>query len=232
MNEKKKIERYRDAFWSNLGSGALKICATSLLPLIFWSFFGDLAKKIEDFFGISNALRPLFLSTVLVALTGLIIYAVISTLLLKSLFVFELRTGKTQFDGKFKNSGTVDEPSYFSKSVGLRIKCEDLPGISWSIIKLFRIKITLKTDPNLISVRTPDGGAVVGAYVSRRGFLKIDLSKKITGKNAIGNQFTTTVVLVPYSVTGTCNLYAQIGLFPLGRNLMHVEIKKNDLELR
>lgn len=233
MKENGGNRKFKDTLISSLWSGILKICATSLVPLIFWSYFGGLAEKIEDFFRIAQPLRPLFLSTILVSGVGLCLYTFVSMALLKCIFIFDLRMGTTQFDGKFKNSGTSENPIYDAKNIGLRINCDELPSVSWFLVKLFRIKITLKTDPDLVSVRIPDGDTPLEAYMSKRGFLKIDLTKRISGKHAIGKQHTLNVIFAPYSLPGdTCNLYAKVGIFSLGKILMKVNIKKSGLELR
>lgn len=172
--------------------GRLKeVLYSSFLPILYWSYHLRFALAIENKLGVPAQLRPIFMTTVLIAVSS-IIYPLMQMIFSRC---------KLEVSFSEQNVGLVLEHPE-TKKIAMTVKFRELPWLGWLLVKQFRLTFNLIPSAEIVLVKCPDRKEKLKyTEMSPDGKLKVNFTRGVRSSNG-DTAIKCPVMLQPQSNRG------------------------------
>lgn len=186
-------------YWTSALDGIEKILISSFLPIWFWSSHLQLAISIENRFALPDELRPIFLTAILIAIPGALLYPAMK-------FVFRRCRFELSFSKKLVNLSLSNQES---TTIKMTVKICTLPWLGWLIVKKCHLTFNVVPSADIVLVKCADRKSMVGyTKMTDEGRLQVDLTRGVR----VSDRDTTIeipVILQPQSNGGCVTLMVE-----------------------
>jgi len=186
----------RSSYWNLALEGLFKTIFSTFIPIIFWAYHVSWVNGIEKWLNISEQFRPLFLSAILITLPGTLIYP---------LFRWSFRRAILTYEYKPKGNISLSLEKMKPRSLNISIIFNELPKISWDLIKLFHLTFTIIATPDIVLIKCPDHSNCKYYFMNNDGNLEIDVTQGIEDSTS-DTSIVIPVILQSFGNAGNATL--------------------------
>lgn len=212
----------RKNYWNAVWDGVYKIIVSSFFPLLFWTYHFKYATKLENILSVPEQMRPLFLSSILIAMPGAILYP-----------LFKWICQRTVLDAGCISPSKIEmlPNSRESKNLNLSISFKNIAGVSWKIVQIFHLTFVVVPNPKIVLIKCPDHQKSWCYYMNERGELEIDFTDGVE-KSDVDTSIDIPIIIQSSNVAGqaTLRFKGKGGIFY--RLLVHTIIPKIEIKVR
>ena len=206
----------KKGYWATSLDGIEKIFVSSFLPILYWSGHLGFALSIENKLCLPEQLRPIFMTAVLIAVPGALIYP-----------LMRMAFRRCKFEISFSRS-SVNLPlkKHEPKPITMTVKVCELPWLGWLLVRQFRLTFNLIASADIVLVKCPDRKAELEyTEMSDEGKLRVDFTKGVrsSGEDTV---IEIPVILQPQSNKGNVKLLVEGRGGFLFRMLVHVDVSQ------
>lgn len=176
--------------------GLFKILFSTFIPLVFWSYKSTWVNNIESWLHIAKQFQPIFLSTILITLPGTLIYPFFQWIFRRIKLVLKY-TPKTNINLSVKSPSPRD--------LKISVSFEELPSVSWGLIKHFHLTFTVVAVPDIVLVKCADRQSSKYYRMNSDGNLEVDITSGVE-ETKEKTSVDIPVILHPYINTGEATL--------------------------